>query len=98
MRQLFLRGAERLAQHSVRLLDFHRCIEWCEKILSLDSTWEEAYRLMMYCYYQNNNRPQAIRWYEKCCNVLQVELGIEPMQQTEEIYDLIMESEELDKY
>lgn len=98
LRQLFLRGAERLAQHSVRLLDFHRCIEWCEKILSLDSTWEEAYRLMMYCYYQNNNRPQAIRWYEKCCNVLQVELGIEPMQQTEEIYDLIMESEELDKY
>lgn len=96
LRQLFLRGAERLAQHAIRLLDFHRCIECCEKILNLDPTWEEAYRLMMYCYYQTNNRPQAIRWYEKCCEVLEVELGVEPMQQTNEMYELIMDSEELE--
>ncbi|WP_100012533.1 BTAD domain-containing putative transcriptional regulator [Lentibacillus sediminis] len=92
---LYLRGAEKLAQLAVRLLDFHLCIEWCEKILAVDNTWEEAYRLMMYSYYQNNNRPQAIRWYERCSRILNEELGVEPMEATQEMYELIIASGEL---
>lgn len=98
LRQLFLRGAERLAQHAIRLLEFNLALEWCERILAVDPTWEEAYRLLMYCYYQNNNRPQAIRWYEKCCEVLEDELGVEPMEQTREMYKLVLDAEELDVY
>lgn len=96
LRQLYLRGAERLAQHAVRLQDVNLAMEWCERILSVDQTWEEAYRLLMYCYYQNNNRPQAIRLYEKCSQVLKSELGVEPMEQTKEMYKIIMEAEEPD--
>ncbi|MFS0674462.1 BTAD domain-containing putative transcriptional regulator [Ornithinibacillus sp. 179-J 7C1 HS] len=95
---LFLRGSERLAQVNVRILDFHATIKLCEKIISVDPTWEEAYRLLMYSYYQLNNRPQAIKWYEKCCHVLDEELGVEPMAPTREMYDLIIESEELSSY
>ncbi|RDW20193.1 transcriptional regulator [Oceanobacillus arenosus] len=95
---IFLRGAEKLAQVAVRLEDFNLSMHWCEQILSIDNTWEEAYRLIMYYYYQNNNRPQAIKWYAKCSDVLAEELGVEPMESTEEMYHLIMESEELDTY
>ncbi|MEC5425628.1 BTAD domain-containing putative transcriptional regulator [Virgibacillus sp. C22-A2] len=95
---LFLRGAEKRAQLAVRLLEFNLCIDWCEKILEKDNTWEEAYRLIMYSYYQNNNRPQAVRWYEKCCDILEEELGVEPMDSTREMYHLIIGSEELDVY
>ncbi|AXI08175.1 transcriptional regulator [Oceanobacillus zhaokaii] len=95
---IFLRGAEKLAQVSVRLENLYLCMHWCERILSIDNTWEEAYRLIMYYYYQNNNRPQAIKWYEKCFEVLADELGVEPMESTKEMYHLIMESEELDTY
>ncbi|GGA75745.1 transcriptional activator [Ornithinibacillus halotolerans] len=98
LQTLYLRGVEKLAQISVRLHDFHSCIELCEKIIQIDQTWEEAYRLLMYSYYQLNNRPQAIRWYEKCCNVLEEELGVEPMMPTREMYHLIIESEELRNY
>nr|WP_246570043.1 BTAD domain-containing putative transcriptional regulator [Lentibacillus saliphilus] len=87
---LYLHGAEKMAQISVRLLDFKQCIDWCERILTIDQTWEEAYRLMMYSYYQNNNRPQAIKWFEKCSYVLQKELGVEPMAPTQDMYQLIM--------
>ncbi|WP_087974651.1 BTAD domain-containing putative transcriptional regulator [Oceanobacillus rekensis] len=98
LQQLYLRGAEKMAQVSVRLLEFNQCMAWCEKILVIDRTWEEAYRLIMYSYYQNNNRPQAMKWYGKCCDALQTELGVEPMESTKEMYQLIMESEELNTY
>ncbi|WP_026908067.1 BTAD domain-containing putative transcriptional regulator [Paucisalibacillus globulus] len=98
MQTLYLRGAEKLAQVHVRLNDFNSCIKLCGKIIEMDSTWEEAYRLLMYSYYQLNNRPQAIKWYEKCCDVLDEELGVEPMAPTREMYHLIMESEELNSY
>ncbi|WP_164670167.1 BTAD domain-containing putative transcriptional regulator [Virgibacillus doumboii] len=95
---IYLRGAEKMAQVAVRLQEFNVCVDWCEKILAIDNTWEEAYRLLMYSYYQNNNRPQAIKWYEKCAAVLDEELGIEPMEPTREMYDMIIESEELKAY
>ncbi|MFD2046698.1 BTAD domain-containing putative transcriptional regulator [Ornithinibacillus salinisoli] len=95
---IFLRGAERLAQVNVRLQFFNASIEWCERILSVDHTWEEAYRLLMYSYYQLHNRPQAMKWYEKCCHVLERELGVAPMPPTKEMYLLIMESEQLNTY
>ncbi|MFD1037127.1 BTAD domain-containing putative transcriptional regulator, partial [Virgibacillus byunsanensis] len=95
---LYLRGAEKMAQIAVRLFDFNLCIDWCERILAIDNTWEEAYRLTMYSYYQHNNRPQAIRWYERCCEVLEDELGVEPMEPTKEMYHLIIESENLNTY
>ncbi|MBB6454164.1 DNA-binding SARP family transcriptional activator [Salirhabdus euzebyi] len=89
---LFLRGAEKMAQVSVRLEDYDTCIYWCEKILNVDITWEEAYRLIMYSYYQKNNRPQAIKWYQKCYNTLIEELGVEPMKPTREMFEMIKEA------
>ncbi|MBO8157316.1 MAG: transcriptional regulator [Bacillaceae bacterium] len=86
---LFLRGAEKMAQVSVRLNELDTCIHWCQKILEVDPTWEEAYRLLMYSYYQKNNRPQALKWYQKCKDVLKRELGVEPMQPTRDMYHMI---------
>ncbi|AST90524.1 MULTISPECIES: BTAD domain-containing putative transcriptional regulator [Sutcliffiella] len=86
----FLRAAEKLAQLLVSKNDYNQAIEWCERILEKDETWEEAYRLIMYCYYQNNNRPQAMKYFAKCKEKLAEELGIEPMQSTLKMYEVIM--------
>lgn len=90
---LFLRGAEKLAQILAQIGNYNRCIDWCEKILAIDETWEEAYRLIMYCYYKQNNRPQAIKWYQTCCQVLEEQLAIEPMATTKNMFQMIMDSE-----
>ncbi|WP_075981504.1 BTAD domain-containing putative transcriptional regulator [Bacillus massilinigeriensis] len=89
----FLRGAERLAQLSVRVEEYDQAIYWCERIIERDSTWEEAYRLMMFCYYRKNNRPFAIKWYRKCCKVLEQELGVDPLEPTQHMYEMIMHSQ-----
>ncbi|MDZ5470245.1 BTAD domain-containing putative transcriptional regulator [Bacillus sp. 31A1R] len=87
----YLRGAEKLAQLSVRKENYDQAIHWCESILKKDKTWEEAYRLIMYCYYRKNNRPYAIKWYQKCCEVLEEELGVSPLEPTRHMYEMIME-------
>jgi LuxR family transcriptional regulator, maltose regulon positive regulatory protein len=87
----FLRSAEKLAQLNVRRENYDSAIHWCQKILHKDRTWEEAYRLLMFCYYRKNNRPQAIRWYQKCCDVLEEELGVTPLEPTRHMYDMIIE-------
>ncbi|USG63822.1 ATP-dependent transcriptional regulator [Brevibacillus ruminantium] len=91
LRVLFLRGAERLAR---MLLDADRvdeAIRWCESILTVDDCWEEAYRLLMLAYFRQNNRAQAIRWYEKCVANLQKQLGVQPMPPTVDTFRKIME-------
>ncbi|KAA0547623.1 transcriptional regulator [Bacillus sp. BGMRC 2118] len=85
----YLRGAEKLAQLSVQKSQYDEAIHWCENILEKDNTWEEAYRLLMYCFYQKNNRPLAIRWYKKCCNSLENELGVAPMEPTKQMFEMI---------
>ncbi|WP_099353468.1 BTAD domain-containing putative transcriptional regulator [Fredinandcohnia onubensis] len=90
---LFLRGAERIAQGFVQTEEFEEAIYWCEQILAKDRTWEEAYRLLMFCYYHKNNRPQAIKWYRKCVAALEEELGVEPMQPTKQMYEMVLQTQ-----
>jgi LuxR family maltose regulon positive regulatory protein len=92
---LFLRAAERFAQLNVSIKEYDRAIYWCEQILHKDSCWEEAYRILMYCYYQKNNRPQALKWYQKCCEKLEREIGVSPMSTTEQMYNMIMLNKKL---
>ena len=90
----FLRGAEKMAKLSVRCENYEQAIYWCEKIIERDRTWEEAYRLIMYCYYRKNNRPQAMKWYKKCTDVLEEELGVTPLEPTRHMYEMIIEARE----
>ncbi|MGN1385649.1 MAG: BTAD domain-containing putative transcriptional regulator [Bacillus sp. (in: firmicutes)] len=87
---IFFRGAEKMAQLSIAMNDPNSAIHWCELILKKEKTWEEAYRLLMYCYYLKNNRPQSIKWYQKCCAVLQEELAVEPLASTKDMYEMII--------
>ena len=89
---IFLRGSERLAQAYVQTGQYDKTIYWCEKIIEKDKTWEEAYRLLMLSYYHKNNRSQAMKWYKKCCEALENELGIEPMIPTQQMYELVIGS------
>lgn len=90
LQELFLRGAERLARISLDRQDWERTIRWCEAILRVDDCWEEAYRLLMSAYFMQNNRTQAIRWYEKCVRKLKEQLGVEPMPSTVATYRQII--------
>lgn len=88
---LFIRGAERLAQLYMKEKKYDDAIYWCERMIQEDGCWEEAYRILMICYYLKDNRPQAIRQYKKCLEILDRELGVPPMPKTEQIYKEIVQ-------
>lgn len=62
-------------------------IRLAQEALLIDSTWEEAYRLQMMAYQKKGNRPQLIKTYNTCKEVLQNEFGIDPLPETANIYN-----------
>lgn len=96
LKVLFLRGAERLAQLYVALEEFDEVIRYCDEMLSKDPCWEEAYRLLIYCYYRKSNRPYALKLYEKCCEVLADEFGVEPLETTKQMYEMVLEADKIE--
>lgn len=87
--QQYIHVLERLAQTSTRLKEFEQTIYWAEKLIKIDPTWEEAYRLLMFACYQMQNRSLAVKWYERCVTVLKTELNINPMNTTIQMYEMI---------
>ncbi len=67
----------------------NEAIRLMEEALNIDHTWEEAYRIQMMGHMLNGNRPQALRTYKKCVEVLEEEFGISPLPATKQIYDSI---------
>ena len=57
-------------------------IRLAQNALAIDPTWEDAYRLQMQAYIVKGNRPQAIKTYQKCVDVLDEEFGIDPLPET----------------
>lgn len=53
--------------------------------IAIDNTWEDAYRLQMQAYLIKGNRPQAIKAYQKCADVLEEEYGIDPLPATKKL-------------
>ena len=86
----YLRCSEKLAQLLVARKKFDSAIQLCERVIEKDPTWEEAYRLLMFCYYHKNNRSQAMKWFAKCKHYLESELGVEPMFSTKKMYDMVL--------
>jgi len=66
-------------------------IRLAQNALSIDPTWEDAYRIQMQAYLIKGNRPQAIKTYTKCETILDKEYGIEPLPETKELLKAIEE-------
>lgn len=61
-------------------------IRLAQNALSIDSCWEDAYRIQMQAYLNKGNRPQAIKTYNICKEVLDREYGITPLPATKKLF------------
>ena len=66
-------------------------IRLAQNALSIDATWEDAYRIQMQAYILKGNRPQAIKTYLKCEVILEEEYGISPLPETKKLLKEIEE-------
>lgn len=64
-------------------------IRLTQRVLIVDPVWEEAYRVQMRAYLAQGNRPLARRVYQQCVEMLDRELGVEPLPETQRLYEQI---------
>ena len=68
----------------------HKSIDYSRKILNMDPLCEEIYRALMRLYVENQQRNMALLQYQECYDVLNAELGIAPMEETQRLYRQIL--------
>jgi two-component SAPR family response regulator len=61
-------------------------IRLTQHVLSIDPVWEDAYRVQMQAYLAQGNRPLVQRTYRQCVEMLERELGVEPLPETQRLY------------
>ncbi|MEZ4887763.1 MAG: bacterial transcriptional activator domain-containing protein [Chitinophagales bacterium] len=66
-------------------------IRLAKRTLSIDATWEDAYRIQMEAYMEEGNRPMAVKAYRQCQQILQKEFDIEPLPETKALFRRISE-------
>ncbi len=70
--------------------DWQVALAYGQKMLALDPLMEHVHRDLMRCHYLMGNRPAAIRQYATCQRLLRTELGVSPMEETEQVYQAML--------
>lgn len=90
------RLSDRYTDASLRLLrlltkrgDDAQVIHWAQRLLERNRVAEEAYRHLMTAYYRQGDRAMAMRTYDRCVEALGDELDVDPMPETELLFDKI---------
>ncbi len=80
--------------HLMRYYGYHGAYEHAiacgQQILKHDPLREEIHREVMRFYLQSGQRTQAVRQYNTCYQILEAELGISPMEETQALYHQIL--------
>ena len=82
----------RLSAHYANALEYETAIGHARRWLALDPLQEAAHRQLMSLFSQSGQRAAALRQYENCRQVLSDELGVEPSEETKELYQKIQAS------
>jgi DNA-binding SARP family transcriptional activator len=94
---------EKLLVHYLTMLDHHGrllialeryepAIERYRQVIERDSYREDAHCQLMICYSALGRRGEAVQQYKRCAAILASELGLEPMPETQALYQRIAHS------
>jgi predicted ATPase/DNA-binding SARP family transcriptional activator len=89
LRREFATALERLAFCYTAQGELELAIEYARRWLALDPLHEPAHRHLMQLYAWTGQRSAALHQYAECVRVLQTELGVVPLEETEELYEAI---------
>lgn len=90
LRGQYIKCLGRLMRYHHHRGAFEEGIYYGRKILAIDPLREEIHREVMRLYEQNGERPQAIQQYENCRQILANELEIQPMPETQALYQQLI--------
>ncbi len=86
LRTAYLEARRQLAQIAWNAEAWNESIDHWRQMLRLDNCLEEAHYGLMRCYVRQGKRGSALRQYQSCQESLQEELGVQPGQAMESLY------------
>jgi DNA-binding SARP family transcriptional activator len=89
---LLLRILKRLQCHYRLSSAYEKSISYGQRLLVIDSLQEDVHRELMRCYMAAGKRPAALDQFQRCREMLQQDLEIEPMPETWSLYRQIQRS------
>lgn len=88
--QIIVQGLYVLAAYYRMRGNYTEAIRYTTRMLSMDPWHEEAHRQLMLLFALAGERSAALRQYESCRMILLSELGVEPSDDTNELYQRIL--------
>lgn len=95
LHMLALRAMGALADSYEQSGNYEQARHYAWRQLELDPWREEAHRQLMRVFAASGQRSAALVQYERCRTILQVELGVEPSEETSALYERIRSTQEL---
>ncbi|MFQ5757280.1 MAG: BTAD domain-containing putative transcriptional regulator [Acidiferrobacterales bacterium] len=89
LHELAVQGVAKLLTHHAEAGAVERAIQLASQLLVLDPLQENAHRVLMRLYAEQGRLGAALKQYETCARMLQRELGVAPMLETQELYQRI---------
>lgn len=79
----------RLVQYCLDQQLYPKGIRYAARLLAISPLSEWAHRQMLLLLARNDQRAEALRQYQTCCDILMEELGIDPSPETTALYERI---------
>lgn len=92
LRLMYLNALTRLMNYCVRCGALDKSVVFAGSILKEDPLREDVHRTLMRLHLANGQRALAVQQYRKCVAVLERELGVPPMEETQQLYLQIIDS------
>lgn len=87
--RLMIQLLRQMVQHFLDHQEYPKGIRYAARLLAISPLSEWAHRQMMLLLVRNDQRAEALRQYQACCDILVEELGIDPSPETTALYERI---------
>jgi DNA-binding SARP family transcriptional activator len=98
LRALYLKCLAHLMHYHKDQKAHEKSLNLGQRILNYDPLREEIHREMMRLFLEGGHRAMAIRQYQTCCQILEEELGIQPMEETQLLHEQVLKTTKCDSF
>ncbi|MGV8123355.1 MAG: HD domain-containing phosphohydrolase [Candidatus Xenobiia bacterium LiM19] len=86
VRKSYIDVLVKLANHFFKVRKYEVCVDYSQKILSIDSCRQDIHMMVMRCHQALGQKELAIRQYQICTQILKRELNISPSTELMALY------------
>jgi DNA-binding SARP family transcriptional activator len=95
LKQIYFSMCRALAGYYLEVRHYEDAVKWTSAILREDRCHEAAHRQLIRIYVAQDCRSEALQQYYRCERILSQELGVQPMSETMDLLQVILNSTDL---